>query len=614
MHVHRASAAFEPVALARSALSIAIAISALATSIALAAEGVESSPAAPEIQNPATAPRWVQGRLLVAPKAGLPAAEFDKILKGHGAKASRKLDGLNVFVVDLPSQSRGREHALAQIMARSPHIKFAEVDAFVPPSLSANDTYFPSEWHLSKMGATTAWNDSIGSGVTIAVLDSGVDPTHPDLAAKFVAGYNFFDNNTNTADVYGHGTKAAGTAAAITNNGAGVSSVAWNAKIMPIRVTGTDGWATISGLANGTTWAADHGARVISMSFQNPSDSASVLSAASYARSKGAVVIGAAGNTGAYDATAASDQMIIVGATDSADNVASWSSYGPSVDLAAPGVGLYTTTNGGGYATWSGTSAATPVVSGVVALLFGANPSLKPSDIDSILKSTAVDFGAPGRDDYYGAGRIDAAAAVLKAKTMTTTPTADTQPPSVAITSPSGGTVSGVVSVNVSASDNVGVARVELLVAGALLASDSSAPFSFAWDTSRVSDGPKTLQAKAYDASGNVASSTTVTVNVSNASITTTPSTDTTPPVVSIGSPANGARVAGNVTVSASASDNVSMAGLSLYIDGSLVASGNSAVGYRWNSRKSGSGTHTIQAIGRDGAGNSTVRSIQVSN
>ena len=593
----------QPTLSLNSGSRFAMAAVALAATLAGTAAQAQVQPQQP-VQSPSNG--WALGRILVAPKSGLPGVEFDKILKGHGAGARRKLDGINVHVIELPIQSRGREHAMVQALARNPHIKFAEVDAFVPPAGSANDFYFADAWHLATTGTTTAWDSSVGSGVTIAILDSGVDASHPDLAGKIVPGYNFFDGNSNTADVYGHGTKAAGTAAAITNNGAGVSAVAADSKIMPIRVAGTDGWATWSALANGTTWAADRGARVISMSFQNPSSSAAVLSAANYARSKGAVVIGAAGNTGGYDATAASDAMTIVAATDGSDLRAGWSTYGPSVDIAAPGVGIYTTTNGGGYGAWSGTSAATPVTAGVAALIIAANPALKPADVDRILQSTARALGSAGKGEYHGYGRVDAAAAVAAAKSALTT---DTQSPSVAIASPSGGTVKGVSTVNVSASDNVGVSKVSLFVAGTLLASDIDAPYSFSWDTTQHGDGAITLVAKAYDASGNVGTSQSIAVTVANSSGNVV---DSTPPVVTISNPKNGSTVSGNVAVAVAASDNVQVAGVTLYINGQQVASGSSSLSYKWNTRQAPRGANSIQAVARDASGNSTTNSIQV--
>jgi subtilisin family serine protease len=582
---------------------MAVAAVSLAAALACGAAWAQDQPEQPA---PSPSTGWALGRILVAPKAGLPEAEFDKILKGHGALSKRKLNGIGVHVVELPIQSKGREHALVQALARNPHIKFAEVDAYVQPSSTANDTYFPNAWHLTKTGTTTAWDSSIGSGVTIAILDSGVDATHPDLAGKIVAGYNFFDGNADTSDVYGHGTKSAGTAAAATNNGAGVAAVAAGSNIMPIRVTGTDGWATFSALASGTTWAADRGARVISMSFQNPSSSSSVLSAASYARGKGAVVFGAAGNTSAYDATPASDLMTIVSGTTSSDARASWSTYGPSVDLAAPGSGVYTTTRGGGYGTWSGTSAATPVTAGVAALVIAANPALRPADIDMILQTTALDLGTAGKDEYYGHGRVDAAAAIAAARTAVAT---DTQSPMANISSPTGGTVKGIATVNVSASDNVGVSKVSLFVGGTLLASDVAAPYSFSWDTMTRADGSTTLVAKAYDDSGNVGTSQSVSVTVANNTVTVV---DSTPPVVTISNPKNGSTVSGNVSVSVGSSDNVQVAGVSLFINGKLVASGTSSLNYNWNTRKAPKGANSIQATARDSAGNTSTTAVQV--
>ena len=160
----------------------------------------------------------------------------------------------------------------------------------------------------------------------------------------------------------------------------------------------------------------------------------------------------------------------------------------------------------------------------MAALIIAANPALKPADVDRILQSTALDLGSAGKDEYHGYGRVDAAAAVAAAKSALTT---DTQSPSVAIASPSGGTVKGVSTVNVSASDNVGVSKVSLFVAGTLLASDIDAPYSFSWDTTQHGDGAITLVAKAYDASGNVGTSQSIAVTVANSSGNVV---DSTPP------------------------------------------------------------------------------------
>ena len=548
---------------------------------------------------------WVKGHILVQPRAGLSDAEFDKALATQGGKAVGRLGNLNIYVVSLPPTAS--EEAVANALAHHPNIKFAEVDRLVAPALVPNDAYYSSEWDLPKIGAPTAWNTSIGAGVTVAILDSGVDATHPDLQGQLVPGWNFYDNNSNTADVYGHGTKVAGVVAAIGNNGVGVTGVAWGARVMPIRVTDTSGIGTLSAFANGLTYAADHGARVANLSFPVQSSS-STQTAAQYFMNKGGVVFNSAGNYATLDSTPPSSALVSVSGTDSTDTLASWSSYGPYVDVSAPGVSIWTTTLGGGYAAVSGTSFSSPLAAGVTALMMSVNPSLAPSQIVSLLESTAVDLGTAGYDYYYGYGRVDAGAAVVAAAQANTT---DLQPPSVAITAPTGGTVSGIVPINVTASDNVGVSRVDLLVSGTLLASDISAPYAFSWDSTALAGSSASLVARAYDAAGNSASSAAMTVTVASAAGPAP--ADTTPPTVAITSPGNSSTVSGMVTISAKASDNVAVASLSLYLDGKVVSTGNgTSLSYKWNTRKAASGTHTISAIAKDSSGNQSSTAIQV--
>ena len=585
MHITATS----PLKLAKSHLAIAAAL-ALGC---LAALPVTSNAAPPE--------QWASGRILVSPKPGLPAAEFNKIIKTHGANASRKLIGMNVYVVEMPP---GREQAMAQALARHPHVKFAEVDGVLLMQQTPADPYLGNEWHMSTIQAPSAWDIATGSGITIAILDGGVESSHPDLAAHIVPGWNFYDNNSNTADVNGHGTKVAGVAGAIGNNSAGVTGAAWNAKIMPMRISDPAGYLTYySIVANSLIWAADHGARVANISY-GVENVATVQNAAQYMRNKGGVVVTAGGNAGTYDASANTSTMITVAATDSAEQRASWSTYGPPIDVAAPGVGIWTTSVGGTYGAFNGTSFSSPLTAGVVALMLSANPALQPAQVDAILTSTADDLGTPGRDDYYGYGRINAYRAVAAAKSAATV---DNQAPTVSITSP-GGTVKGIVTVDVTAADNIGVNRVELYAGGALVATDITAPYSFSWDSASRADGATALVAKAYDSAGNVSSSTT-NITVAN---TTTSTADVTPPVVVIGNPSNGATVSGNVGINVNASDNVAVSSVSLYIDGALKATGNGSLSYNWNSRKVSKGTHSIQAVARDAAGNSTTQTIQV--
>ena len=562
----------------------------------------EQSPAGP----------WARGRILVAPATGLSDTQFGTILRGHGAKSQGRLNGLNVHVVELPVSAEGHEETVAAALARNPNVKFAEVDRLIAPSaITDNDTYFSMEWHLPKVFATTAWSYSLGTGVTIAILDSGVDSSHPDLSAQLVPGWNFYDNNSNTSDVTGHGTAVAGTAAAASDNGIGVSSIAGGARIMPVRIADPTGYAYWSTVAQGITWAADHGARVASLSYQGASASSTIISAAQYLRSKGGVLIVAAGNTGAIDNTASTPYITVVSATDQNDAFCSFSTYGSFVDISAPGTGIISTMKGGGYGTFSGTSFSTPIVAASAALVIAKRPDFAPSQIDSTLLSTATDLGAAGRDIYFGYGRVNAAAAVQQAATAST---ADTTAPSVAITSPTGGTVSGTVAISVNATDNVGVTKVALRINGSVVASDTSSPYQYAWNSATVANGTVTVTAVAYDAAGNSTVSAPVSLNVSNATLSVVAS-DTTPPGVILTSPANGSVVSGMVSVKTSASDNSGAAGITqaLYIDGALKATAiGTPLSYNWNTRKATKGTHTLQVRAHDAAGNSTSVGISV--
>ena len=244
--------------------------------------------------------------------------------------------------------------------------------------------------------------------------------------------------------------------------------------------------------------------------------------AAQYLRSRGGMTVVSANNNGIDERAANTDTMITVSATDANDVRASFSSWGSMVDVAAPGVTIQTTLWRSGYGWGTGTSFSTPIVAGTVALIMSANPGLSPSQVENILFTSATNLGAAGYDTQYGWGRVNAAAAVMAASPATIAPS-DTSPPSVSIASPAGGTLSGIVPVSVSAADNVGVTKVDLFVGGTLLASDAAVPYSFSWDTRTRPNGTYGLVAKAYDLAGNVASSSTVNVTVSNAVAAPTP-------------------------------------------------------------------------------------------
>jgi len=228
------------------------------------------SVAAPQEATPGA---YARGRILVMPRPGLSDAELAKIVSVHGGKA-RKITPFGLHVVDLPSNAS--EQAVVSLLAHNPHLKFAELDQKVTATLTPNDPYFGSEWHATKIGAPAAWDSTSGAGVTIAILDTGVDGTHPDLTAQMVPGWNFFSNNSSTSDSHGHGTWVSGTAAATGSNGVGVAAIAGKANVMPLVVADATETAYSSTISQGISYAIDHGARVANISYQNLLTSSSI--------------------------------------------------------------------------------------------------------------------------------------------------------------------------------------------------------------------------------------------------------------------------------------------------------------------------------------------------
>ncbi|WP_309238145.1 S8 family serine peptidase [Actinoplanes aureus] len=355
--------------------------------------------------------RLVIGTLTVAlAVAGLPAgARADETTAGRVVVTSLDAAGRPVFTIG----EAGRVMRAASVLS---------VETDVPVrALAGSDPYRSSQWDLVKIGATRAWGVSTGAGVTVAVIDTGVDGAHPDLRGKVLAGYDTIgDVAGGDSDENGHGTHVAGTIAALTGNGVGVSGVAPGARILPVKALGADGSGWMSDTAEGIVWAADHGAQVINMSLGTADQMGAVTAAVAYARSKGVTVVAAAGNERTKGSPvsypAADPGVIAVAATDAADRYAYYSTAGAYVDLAAPGSVILntfpTSLERRGYGTMSGTSMAAPHVAAAAALVKAYRPAATPDQIEQTLERSAVDLGARGFDRDYGYGRLDAAAAL----------------------------------------------------------------------------------------------------------------------------------------------------------------------------------------------------------
>jgi subtilisin family serine protease len=553
--------------------------------------------------------RWASGELLVGLRAGVgPAARF-KLLRDHGASLVDDV-GQNIRVVRIRVPVALLE-LVKRRLERRPEVKFVELNYLFDPALLPNDTDYPAQWHLPRIGAPQAWDLTQGApGAVLAILDSGVEATHPDLAGKLVAGHNSYANSSDTSDAYGHGTEVAGAAGALTNNAQGVAGVAGGAPIMPVRVTDAAGRATAASIASGILWAADHGARVVNISFGAVAGNATIRSAAEYAFNHGTLVVAASGNCACVDPTPENPFILSVAATDESDSPAYFSSVGPFVDLSAPGNNILTTARFGLYTTDSGTSLASPVVAGVAALMFAANPALTPALAVQMLEATVVDPGGNGYDQSLGYGRVNAAAAVGFAASYVAPP--DTVAPQVSMLAPlAGASLAGTAVVDVAASDDVGVAKVDLFLDGAFFVSDSSSPYSFALDTTALANGSHVIEVVASDAAHNSASSGPLAVTVNNAAA------DTTPPVLSISAPAAGATLSGTVSVSASATDDVGVGKVDLLVDGVLYASDSAAPwAFSWNTALLANGSHSLRLVATDAAGNAgeATRAVTVFN
>ncbi len=561
-------------------------------------------------------PMAVPGRLLVKYRAGVSARRRNSLMMAAGARADRKVPGVGVHVMDLADGAN--EEVYAKVLRSQPEVEFVEPDYICYPVdvMIPDDPLYSSQWHLPMVSCPTAWGMTSGSDqITIALCDTGVESTHPDLSPKLVPGWNVVDNNSDTSPVEAHGTWTAGTAAATGNNSLGVASPALNCRIMPVRVSSrTDGAALVSDMAAGVVWAADHGARVASVSYMG-AGSGMMADAGRYIQSKGGVLVMAAGNTGTYYSAPDTPAIVVVSATNQTDGVATYSTTGAYVDVSAPGSAIWTTAPGGTYQAVSGTSFSAPLVAGAIGLMMSLDPSLTPDQLDTILKVSADDLGPTGWDPGYGWGRLNVGRAISVIEDMISG-APDANPPAAGFLQPQiGDTINGLIGISsaemvrVNALDDRGVAQVSLSADGALVGTATSAPYNFYWNTSSCGDGSQhTLTAVATDLAGNEKTISLL--------ATTRAGFDATPPLVNFVQPGNNGQIGVSVSesVQLSVSDNVGVTSVSLIADGVLLGTATGGpYNFTWNTSAFGTGSqHTLIAVAGDQAGNSTTVSINV--
>ncbi len=321
-------------------------------------------------------------------------------------------------ILSIPQGMTENELSL-QFMAQG-LFQYAEPNWLVYPMASPSDPEFGTQSHHVRMGSCSAWEKHTGfPRVTVAICDTGILTTHEDLLLHRKEGYNSVDREWEVSDggdigpIHPHGTLVAGAAAANGDNCVGIAGVGWNLSHRMVRVTNSIfGGATISVLTHGARTAIEAGDRVANASYSGVNAS-SVRTNATYIKSMNGLLVWAAGNSNRYfGRNRDDDDVIAVGATTTNDVKLGSSNHGPYVDVVAQGQGVYTTDFNGGYTFASGTSIAAPLVAGLAGLIWSADPTLTPDEVELILKVTCVDLGAIGVDDIYGYGRIDLDAAM----------------------------------------------------------------------------------------------------------------------------------------------------------------------------------------------------------
>ncbi|MFO1062485.1 MAG: S8 family serine peptidase [Pirellulales bacterium] len=365
-----------------------------------------------------------------------------------GGTVSKQLSSDGWFQITINPSTASISNVMTAFQSRT-DVLSATPDFRVTVTATPNDPSYTSEWGLENNGvggkldadidASEAWDYGTSSSVVVAVIDSGVDYNHQDLAANIwtnsreiagngkdddgngyvddVRGWNFVSNNNNPMDDNGHGTHVAGTIGAVGNNGIGVTGIAWNVKIMALKFLDSTGSGLLSDAVSAIDYARVNGAKIINASWGGDGFSSALQAAIQRFQNAGGIFVTAAGNDALNNSTSASypanyalSNVISVAASTQSDTLASFSNYGSNVDIAAPGVNILSTVPNNSYARYSGTSMATPHVAGAMALLWGQSPSLTASQlIDLVMNNTDNVLVGPTQHGRLNLGKAAAA-------------------------------------------------------------------------------------------------------------------------------------------------------------------------------------------------------------
>ncbi len=368
--------------------------------------------------NEATSIEYVSNELLLKFPKETKADDIKKIIESINGEIISKDDDpltkIGYYNIRVPE---GTDiESLAKSLVEQQGVKVAEPNFVVrSKSVVPNDPLFSYQWGLDAIEAPKAWEIQRGEpSISVAILDTGVDTTHPDLAGVVIRGWDFIANNDETMDEHGHGTAMAGIVAATMNNEEGIAGVASGTRILPVRVLDSTGMGTYIDVARGLIYAADQGVQVINLSFGGYGYSNALGDAVEYAHSSGAVLVAAGGNEDTNEPIypAAYPNVIAVSALAQADEIWQSSNQGSYIKLAAPGYDVIAPTPDQGYASFIGTSSAGAHVAGVAALSLSKNSDFSNTQIEQILYRTADDLGEKGWDQYFGNGRVNAAKAL----------------------------------------------------------------------------------------------------------------------------------------------------------------------------------------------------------